>query len=150
MRNQIPLINSSTAIKFINLNSDHVILFGAGEYVEIIIHCLKLLDIHNFIICDNNKDKHGTYIGGYKITSPILAHYECPGARVIVSASPRHFTNLKITANELGWMHIFDGAFLMANFSYDSNSFKEGLSSVHFKLDRFFFEYFKRFFYFFF
>lgn len=143
MQNQVPIYDYSIVTKFKALKSDTIIFFGAGEYVEILIHCVKQLNINSIIICDNDIDKHGSTIGGYKVTSPKLAYDKFPTARIVVSTSPRHIENLKITALEIGWKEIFDGAFLFANFSYDSNSFKEGLSSVHFKLDRFFFEYFK-------
>lgn len=145
MLNQVPLFDESIALNFITLKGDSVIFFGAGEYVEILIHCVKQLNINSIIICDNDINKHGSFIGGYKITSPKLAYDNFPTAKIVVSTSPRHIENLKITALEIGWKHIFDGAFLLANFSYDSNSFKEGLSSLHFKLDRFFFDYFKTF-----
>lgn len=141
MKQKIPLpdtIEQTFSLK----NSKDIILFGAGLFVQPAIHALKKLGKTIACICDNSIVKHGTAVWEIPIISPHEAIEKYTGALVIITAAPKYIEEITSQSLELGWENIYDCSNLLASFEYNRNTFFNGISKTHFDLDRYFNEYF--------
>jgi hypothetical protein len=121
-----------------------MILFGAGLFLRPAIHSLAQRGIQADCICDNSPVKQGTSIMGIPVISPAEARAAHSNATVIITATPRYIEEIRSQATAMGWARVCDGAPLLASFQYDRISFASGVSQLHFDLDDYFCEYFRR------
>ena len=76
------------------------------------------------------------------VISPAEARIAFPDTTVIITTYPIYFEEIMSQLTGMGWREICDCAHLLASFEYDRNSFASGVSELHFNLDKFFYDYF--------
>ncbi|MDB4264672.1 4Fe-4S cluster-binding domain-containing protein [bacterium] len=119
-----------------------VVLFGAGLFVRPAIHSLAQRGMVPLCICDNSEAKQGTRIMEISVTSPTQAISAYPDATVIITTLPVYFGEIKNQLNSIGFHSVIDASFLLASFDYCNKTFSHGISSLHFQLDKYFYNYF--------
>lgn len=146
MKQRVPMPVSYQDRNFSSYVDRDVVLFGAGLFVQPAIHSLDQRGIIPACICDNSTAKHGTIIMDVPVTSPAEARIAFPNAIVIITTHSIYFEEIRLQLTEMGWKDILNCAYLLASFEYDRNSFASGLSMLHFDLDRFFYNFFLKYF----
>lgn len=148
MKQRVPLPGTYIDYTPLLYNDRDVILFGAGLFVQPAIHALGQRGITPACICDNSTAKQGLNMMAIPVISPAEARIAFPNATVIITTYPMYFEEIRIQLVEMGWKNIFDCTRLLAFFEYDRSSFASGpgVSEIHFNLDRFFYDYFLKYF----
>lgn len=146
MKQIVPMpANVQENIAFIS-SCEKVILFGAGLFIFPAIHALKQRGVTPVCICDNSETKHGTKINDIQVYSPLRARELFPDACVIITAAAKHIDDIRLQLNSLGYSNIFDCAPFLASFEYSQNTFDFGVSKLNYDLNRYFYEYFLKYF----
>ncbi len=119
-----------------------VVLIGAGIFANMAVHSLRQRGIVPVCIGDNAAAKQGTFISGIPVVAPTAAQMACPDSTAIITAAPKYLPEIKSQLVTMGWKRIYDCAPLLASFTYDTHTFQCGVSSLHYDLDRYFYEYY--------
>jgi hypothetical protein len=144
MRQKVPLLCTDWKNSLSPCLGKRGILFGAGLFLRPAIHSLGQRGIQVDCICDNSPAKQGMTIRAIPVMSPTEARAAHPNDTVIITAAPKYIDEIHSQATALGWTRVCDGAPLLASFQYDRTSFESGVSQLHFDLDEYFCEYFRR------
>lgn len=146
MKQRVPLSSTyKDCTPFINNDGD-VILFGAGLFVKPTIHALRQHQIMPACICDNSIAKQGSKVMDIPVISPAEGRRLFPEATAIITTYPVYFEEIRTQLMGIGYKNIVDCARLLASFEYNRHSFTTGVSALHFDLDRFFYDYFLKYF----
>jgi len=142
MKQDITYIIPDYEEKITKIKGGKIVIFGAGLFLTPVIHSLKQLDVHICCICDNSKEKQNTIIDSLEVLSPQEALSKYPEAYYVISTYPKYIEEIKTQLIKLGIEKIIDAIYFLANFRYDKNSFKKGLSVLHFEMDEYVKQYF--------
>jgi hypothetical protein len=144
MKQKVPLLRTDPALDFALSSGERVILFGAGIFLPPAVHSLAQRGIVPACIGDNSPGKQGRKICGIPVLPPAEALKAFPGAAVVITAAPQYIDEIRSQLAGMGWGGVYDCSCLLASFEYHGNTFASGMSELHLDLDRYFYEYFMK------
>lgn len=140
MKQRVPLALHSSEVA--PRASNAVVVVGSGLLLPALLHALRQRRIEPVCLCSLDEES-APPTDGIPVTTTAEAQASYPNATVLLLVEPRRFALARSKLLMQGWRSIYDCAYVLAAFEYDSRSVASGVGWLHFYLDTYFYDHFK-------
>jgi len=125
--------NFPNLIHSLKSDSIPIVLFGAGDFGELVLYCLNELNIQVSYFCDSNEEKQGKLFCGIETISPLELSKMAPDRHIFIT---NHYV-IQVTTllEDMGFSNIHNCVELLENtdFTKDNAFSKNDLSNPRHK-----------------